>query len=100
MFGSGKHNEYPTPELKTSSKKSYMLLFQSILDCQSENLVKNSEPGDLAVFAWSIVHGFAMLVINGHVGQASSSSGHFLPGSDIERLKQKVVLSLYEGLKP
>ena len=85
MFSSGECST--SPELDRRSREAFMILYTCIADCQVQNLIKHQDPFELAMAAWSIVHGYAMLVIDGFIKDPS------------ERLKYVITESLYFGLR-
>lgn len=95
MFASGENRHKATVELNQSSKEAFMFLYNSICECQDAGLVRPGDPSELAMAAWSIVHGYAMLYIDGFIGSANS----FFPNSNNE-LKYLITEALYQGLRP
>jgi len=85
MFASGEHNV--SEVLDKRSKEAFMILYTSIAECQEAKLVRPLDTFELAMAAWSIVHGYAMLVIDGFIKDPS------------ERLKYVVTNALYFGLR-
>jgi AcrR family transcriptional regulator len=93
MFGNVQDKVNFSDDLTDSSKKSFNLLLSSIINCQTENLVKKGDPKEMALTAWAIVHGFAMLCIEGYITipDGKTSSNFF---------KKLIFNNLYLGLKP
>ena len=94
MFGTRVENSYFSDELKPESIPVYKLLRDIIIVCQEKGLLKAGDPQEMAMAAWSIVHGFAMLRIDQH-----------LPGQEkdekkLRELQRTVVLTLFSGLRP
>lgn len=85
MFSSGEHNV--SEDLEKRSSEAFMILYTSIAECQAEKLVRPLDTFELAMAAWSIVHGYAMLVIDGFIKDPS------------ERLKYIITDALYLGLR-
>ncbi|MBU1171008.1 MAG: TetR/AcrR family transcriptional regulator [Proteobacteria bacterium] len=85
MFSSGEHRM--GEDLENRSKEAFAILYDCICDCQNKKLVRPCEPFELAMAAWSIVHGYAMLIIDGFVTDSS------------DRLKYVITDALYFGLR-
>ena len=94
MFGTRLENSYFSEEFKPESIPVFKLLKDIIMVCQEKGLLKAGDPQEMAMAAWSIVHGFAMLRIDHHIPDQ---------GMDEKRLRdlqRSVVLTLYFGLRP
>jgi AcrR family transcriptional regulator len=63
MFGNVLEDHKMYPDLKQVSEKSFGLLVQTIKDCQKAGVVKKTNPIQLALVAWSAIHGLSMLTI-------------------------------------
>jgi AcrR family transcriptional regulator len=74
-------------ELAERSHESFMLLVDSIRICQELELVRNADPFELALASWSLVHGYAMLILDGFIREPS------------DRLKHTITETLYQGLR-
>lgn len=85
MFSAGEHHVEKT--LEKRSKQAFEILLNCICDCQEKKLVRPCEPFEQAMAAWSIVHGYAMLIIDGFIHDPS------------ERLKYVITDALYFGLR-
>lgn len=85
MFASGEH--HTSPALDERSREAFMILYTCIGECQSQNLIRPHDTFELAMAAWSIVHGYAMLVIDGFIKNPS------------DHLKNVITRALYFGLK-
>jgi AcrR family transcriptional regulator len=84
MFSSGEH--LVGEELEKRAKEAFTILYSCICNCQSQNLIRPDDPFELAMAAWSIVHGYAMLIIDGFIRDPS------------DRLKYVITEALYFGL--
>lgn len=91
MFGLGEERKKKSDELRRASGESFSILFDSIERCQAAGAVRAGDPRELALSAWSIVHGFAMLYIEGYIKKFDEAENR--------RIKQMVVDSLYLGLR-
>ena len=85
MFASGEHLN--SAEHDRCHKEAFMILYTSIAECQDKKLVRPLDTFELAMAAWSIVHGYAMLIIEGFIKDPS------------ERLKYVITDALYFGLR-
>ena len=65
MFGSEVPDKAEHPALKAAGERTFALLVQAIAECQAAGQVRRGSPEDLAVAAWSIVHGLAALLVDG-----------------------------------
>src|SRR6185295_1299304 len=65
MFGSEVPDKAEHPALKAAGERTFTLLVQAITECQAAGQVRAGAPEELAVAAWSIVHGFAALLVDG-----------------------------------
>jgi AcrR family transcriptional regulator len=59
MFGTVR-----SPELVPSQGTTFELLVESITSCQTSGRFKQVEPLDIALPAWAVVHGLAMLLVD------------------------------------
>jgi len=94
MFGTRMENSYFSEKLKPVSQPVFRLLLDSIIACQEKGLLKPGDPFRMAMSAWSIVHGFAMLRIDNHIPDREMDE------QELKKLKQNVVYTLYYGLRP
>jgi AcrR family transcriptional regulator len=85
MFSSGEHNI--SEELDKRSREAFMILYTAIADCQEMKLVRPLDTFELAMAAWSIVHGYAMLIIDGFIKNPP------------EQMKYMITNALYFGLR-
>ena len=92
MFGPeiADHSRYPA--LKESSERSLALLTRMIRSCQRPDLIGGVEPRELAVAAWSTLHGLATLLVDGQLGQPLSSD------EELQAFTDRVADVLYRGL--
>lgn len=94
MFGTRLENSYFSDEFKPESIPVFKLLRDIIISCQKKKLLKPGDPHEMAMAAWSIVHGFAMLRIDHHIPDQASDE------KKIRELQRTVVLTLFSGLRP
>lgn len=93
MFGPGGERGRASDALKDSAAEAFRTLFDSITDCQTQGLVKPGDAMEMALAAWSIVHGFSMLFIDQHVKDTVYYD------KKLERMMDVVTDSLYFGLR-
>lgn len=94
MFGTRAENSYFSDEFKPESIPVFKLLRDTIIVCQEKGMLKPGDPHEMAMAAWSIVHGFAMLRIDHHIPD------QWRDEQKLNELKRSVVLTLYFGLRP
>jgi AcrR family transcriptional regulator len=94
MFGTRKENSYFQEEFKPKSIPVFKLLRDTIQSCQEEGLLKKGNVQEMALAAWSIVHGFAMLRIDHHIPEKRFRE------SRLNDFKFSVLKTLYQGLGP
>jgi len=94
MFGTRSDDSYFSDEFRPESIPVFKLLRDKIVVCQEKGLLKAGDPGEMALAAWSIVHGFAMLRIDHHIQDQRMDE------KKLRELQRTVVLTLYSGLRP
>lgn len=65
MFGPELAGRLEFPELSQASKAAFSVMEDSLAECQRQGLIQAGAVRDFALVAWSMVHGFAMLVVDG-----------------------------------
>ena len=94
MFGQGRSESRETEALLASAHASFELLLNSIKGCQKKGLIKPGDPMEMALSAWSSVHGFSMLVIEGLLHHQK------YPVSNVKKMMDSVTDAIYFGLTP
>ncbi|MGH7398215.1 MAG: TetR/AcrR family transcriptional regulator [Candidatus Rokuibacteriota bacterium] len=94
MFGSEVPDKAEHPALKEAGERTFGLLVQAIVECQAAGQIRTGAPEDLAVAAWSIVHGLAALLVDGKL------EDHAATAADAERLAHTVTDLFMLGLAP
>lgn len=94
MFGSEVPDKAAHPALKEAGARTFDLLVQAIADCQTTGQVRSGDPVELAVAAWSTVHGLAALLVDGRLNEHARSP------AEAERLAGRVTEILRTGLAP
>ena len=75
MFGAYRHLCDKDPELRADAEGAFRVLVDAIAALQQAGLVRQDDPVQQAEFVWALVHGLAMLAIDGQLGPESSTSG-------------------------
>jgi len=66
MFGREMADRSASPSLRRLATETFKMLVDAISDCQRAGLVRADEPAaDLALIAWSSVHGLSALLVEG-----------------------------------
>jgi AcrR family transcriptional regulator len=68
MFGDFRELCDKDPELMTEAGAAFEVLVSALVSLQEAKLVRRDDPATLARFIWAIVHGVAMLAIDGQLG--------------------------------
>lgn len=71
MFGSGFQLDTDDPELNEAGKASFGVLVESLVEQQAQGLVQKDDAKTQANFVWAVVHGIAMLAIDGNLEHQS-----------------------------
>ncbi len=67
MFGSHQRHRDRYPALQTASQQSFQVLVDLVVAGQNAGLIRSGDAKKLAWVAWSLVHGLAMLAIDGQL---------------------------------
>lgn len=67
MFGGFLEGCRSEPELETEARASFQLLVDALAGLQRRGLVVDDDPEKMARYVWAIVHGLAMLIIDGQL---------------------------------
>ena len=94
MFGSEVPDKAEHPALKEAGERTFALLVQAIVDCQAAGQVRSGAPEELAVAAWSIVHGLAALLVDGKLKDRAGTT------AEAERLAHTITDLFMQGLAP
>jgi AcrR family transcriptional regulator len=94
MFGSEVPDKAAHPTLKEAGERTFQLLVQAIVECQTAGQARPGDPVELAVAAWSIVHGLAALLVDGRLKE------HVRSAEEAERLAERVTALFMLGLAP
>jgi AcrR family transcriptional regulator len=94
MFGSEVPDKSVHPGLKEAADRTFGFLVQAITDAQAAGRVRAGDPAELAVAAWSLVHGLAALLVDGRLGD------HVHSPEEGDRLAGRVTEIFMLGLAP
>ncbi len=72
MFGRFVESSRRDPELVEEGRAAFQALVDALLEQQRDGQIRKDDPLTQARFVWSVVHGVAMLVIDGQVGDTES----------------------------
>lgn len=96
MFGGFIKEPEDFCELKRAGDSAFFTLVEIMKRAQEQNLLPKTDPIKQAVSAWSTVHGFSMLIINGNLTflgidiKNHEEHSHFVAKSVLEGLKKFV----------
>ncbi len=92
MFGREMADRSAYPSLREAALETFRMLISAIADCQGAGLVRPGDPQELALSAWSGVHGVSALLVDGQfVGLQDKPAGE---------LAEDVTRDLFLGLGP
>jgi len=74
MFGDYRRLCAKDPDLQADAAASFDVLLQALIALQAAGNIRSDEPRRLAHFVWAVVHGVAMLAIDGQLGPEPSVS--------------------------
>ncbi len=89
MFGRETADRSAQPSLRAAAMETFGLLVSAVRDCQAAGLIRAADPEELAVSAWSMVHGLSALLVDGQ-----------LRGKPEDALAEDVTRDLFLGLGP
>jgi AcrR family transcriptional regulator len=86
MFGGFLAHPAPDPELAQEASAAFQVLVDALVAQQQDGLVRGDDPLQLARLIWAMVHGIAMLAIDGHF-QHESCGVESLSAFAVERIR-------------
>lgn len=90
MFGADRGNPDKYPSLEEASKEAFGVLVNAIEAGQIAGAIRSGETRQLAWVAWSLVHGLAMLLMDGQLSLCNTK--------EVESLATFVTETLVRGL--
>lgn len=90
MFGRAAADRSSYPSLRAAAAETFGLLVEAITDCQRAGLVRQGDPEELALAAWSGTHGLSSLAVEGQLV--------LLGKREPEALAQAVTSTIFFGL--
>jgi AcrR family transcriptional regulator len=79
--------------LSAAYEEAFAVLLEAIERCQRAGLVRRGTPRELALSAWSMVHGLAWLVVDGQLAMARVTG-------DPSEVARSALRTLWKGLSP
>jgi AcrR family transcriptional regulator len=79
--------------LRAAGEESYAVLRELVVEGIASGEVRAGEPDQIALAAWSLIHGFSMLVIEGRLPSLGSSAA-------LRGMTEALLRSLERGLAP
>ncbi|HEY6361919.1 MAG TPA: TetR-like C-terminal domain-containing protein, partial [Vicinamibacterales bacterium] len=89
MFGGFLARPAPDPGLSQEASGAFQVLVDSLVAQQQAGLVRPDDPLQLSRMIWAIVHGIAMLAIDGHLPH-QGADGESLAAFAIERIRRGI----------
>jgi AcrR family transcriptional regulator len=89
MFGRFVESKACDPELLEEAKGAFQALVDALVEEQREGTVRGDDPVMLARFVWSVVHGVAMLTIDGQL-QDGNEAGMLLNRYAAQRIRSAI----------
>lgn len=90
MFAPEVADKLAYPALAEASAETFALLVEVIAECQRARTVKEGDPKELALAAWSVVHGFSALVVDRQLSEMYPAR--------MEEMASNVTQHLFDGL--
>jgi hypothetical protein len=94
MFGAEVPDKAAYPALNEAADRTFAMLVQAIADAQAAGQVCRGDSEDLAVAAWSLVHGLAALLVDGKLKHRVHSV------DEAEAMAERVTEVFMLGLAP
>ena len=89
MFGGFVESCARDAEFVQEAQAAFQVLVDSMIEQQAEKTVRRDDPLLLARFIWSVVHGIAMLVIDGQL-RGADDRGHALEQYAMQRVRDAI----------
>jgi AcrR family transcriptional regulator len=91
MFGRVAADRSAHPGLMEAAGEAFGLLVGAIRDCQEAGVVRDGDPEELALCAWSATHGLSALAVDGQLAKRATR---------FDQLAQAVTGNVFLGLGP
>jgi AcrR family transcriptional regulator len=92
MFGRELADRTGYPGLRDAAAAAFEALVEGMSEAQRAGVVREGDPRELALTAWSTMHGLSSLLLNGRL-QAMFTA-------DADELTARIGINLYRGLAP
>jgi AcrR family transcriptional regulator len=92
MFGQRLAERSPYPELRSSVRELRRVFATAVEALQMRGLARRGDPDELALTSWSLIHGIAMLLIDGQMREELGDT------SDAERLVREQTALMLHGM--
>jgi hypothetical protein len=89
MFGRFVESGARDPELIEEASAAFQALVDALLDLQREGLARPDDPLTQARFVWSVVHGVAMLAIDGQLHDCHDNGAELIDYS-VQRIEAAI----------
>jgi AcrR family transcriptional regulator len=89
MFGGFLAGPQPDPELAEEASGAFQVLVDALVAQQEAGLVRRDDPLQLAHLIWAMVHGIAMLAIDGHLAHRDADADA-LTAFAVERIRSGI----------
>lgn len=94
MFGPEAADKERYPAVREAGASAYQVLLDTITACQWAGAVRRGDPEDLALAAWSAVHGLSCLIVDGRLAEKAIGRG------DAAAAAARVMQEMMAGLAP
>jgi hypothetical protein len=93
MYASPQKGVAVPEDLKPESSPVFQMFIEVVSECWKQGILQGESPYRIALSAWSVVHGFSLIVIDGHLQGGALDDGSF------ESMKRELLYSLYRGIR-
>ena len=77
MFGDNAINYQDYPKVMAAGQQAFRVLLDSVRQCQQAGVVRNEDSIQITYLIWAMGHGFAKLVIAGHIPAPSPKAAAY-----------------------
>jgi AcrR family transcriptional regulator len=93
MFGLESAERSAYPGLQQAGAEAFSQLMAAIRECQRQGVIRAGDARPLSLAAWSLVHGFSALLIDGQLLSAAERSSR----SRVDRIAREVARTFLRG---